>query len=71
MKKEIPSPIEFRAVRNADGTFRVTILREVHTRMGAGQKKDLGKQETVIQKCNFTATVYGEHSTVENGEKRE
>lgn len=68
--KKIPSPIEFHAVRNADGTFRVTVLSEVHTRMGVGQKKDLGKQETVIQSCRFAATVYGEHETVEIGEKR-
>ena len=69
--KKIPSPIEFHAVRTADGTFRVTMLSEVHNRMGVGQKKDLGKQETVIQSCRFAATVYGEHETVEIGEKRE
>jgi hypothetical protein len=68
--KKIQSPIEFHAVRNVDGTFRVSVLSEVHNRMGADKKKDLGKQETVIQNCNFTATVYGEHSIVEIGEKR-
>lgn len=69
--KKIYSPIEFHAVRKADGTFRVSVLSEVHNRMGSERKKDLGKQETVIQSCRFAATVYGEHSTVEIGEKRE
>lgn len=67
---KISAPIEFHAVRNADGTFRVSFVSEVHNRMGAGKKKDLGKQETVIQSCDFAATVYGEHDTVEIGEKR-
>lgn len=71
MKQEIKSITEFHAVRNADGTFRVSFVSEVHNRMGSERKKDLGKQETVIQNCDFTATVYGEHSTVEIGEKRE
>ena len=67
---KISSPIEFHAVRNADGMFRVSVLSEVHNRMGADKKKDLGKQETVIQSCRFAATVYGEHETVEIGERR-
>ena len=67
---KISAPIEFRAVRNADGTFRVSFVSEVHNRMGSDKKKELGKQETVIQSCDFAATVYGEHSTVEIGEKR-
>lgn len=70
MKNEIKPPIEFHAVRNKDGSYRVTMLSEVHNRMGSERKKDLGKQETVIQNCNFAAVVYGEHSTVEIGEKR-
>lgn len=68
---KISAPIEFHAVRNADGTFRVSFVSEVHNRMGSERKKDLGKQETVIQNCEFATTVYGEHSTVEIGEKRE
>lgn len=68
--KKIPPPVELHAVRNADGTFRVSFVSEVHNRMGSERKKDLGKQETVIQNCGFTATVYGKHSTVEIGEKR-
>lgn len=67
---KIQSPIEFHTVRNADGTFRVSFVSEVHSRMGSERKKDLGKQETVIQSCRFAATVYGEHDTVEIGEKR-
>lgn len=70
MKEEIKSITEFHAVRNADGTFRVSFVSEVHNRMGSERKKDLGKQETVIQSCDFAATVYGEHDTVEIGEKR-
>lgn len=70
MKQEIKSITEFHAVRNADGTFRVSIVSEVHNRMGSERKKDLGKQETVIQNCRFAATVYGEHDTVEIGGKR-
>lgn len=68
--KKIPSPIEFHAVRNADGTYRVSLISEVHSRMGAEGARNLGKQETVIQNCNFTATVCGAHSTVEIGEKK-
>lgn len=71
MKKEIPYPIEFHAVRNADGSYRVSFLSEVQKRMGGYGAKDLGTRETVIQSCKFTATVYGAHSTVEIGEKRE
>lgn len=68
--KKIQSPIEFHAVRNTDGTYRVSFVSEVKSRMGSERKKDLGKQETVIQSCRFAATVYGEHSTVEIGERR-
>lgn len=68
---KIPSPVEFHAVRNADGTYRVSLISEVHSRMGAEGAKNLGKQETVIQNCEFTATVFGTHGAVEIGEKRE
>lgn len=71
MKKEIPSPIEFHAVRNADGTYRVSFVSAVHNRMGAHGAKDFGTRETVMHNCKFAATVYGAHSTVEIGEKRE
>lgn len=68
--KQIPAPIEFHAVRNADGTYNVTLVTEVRSRMGAEGARNLGKQETVIKNCNFTATVYGEHSPVEIGERK-
>lgn len=69
MKKEIKAPIELHAVRNEDGTYNVTILSEVHSRMGAEGARNLGKQETVIKGCGLFATVYGAQ-TVEIGEKR-
>lgn len=69
MKKEIPAPIELHAVRNEDGTYNVTILSEVRSRMGAEGARNLGKQETVIKGCGLFATVYGAQ-TLEIGEKR-
>lgn len=71
MKQEIKSIAEFHAVRNADGTYNVTLVSEVRSRMGAEGARNLGQQETVIRSCRFASTVYGEHETVEIGEKRE
>ena len=67
---KIAAPIEFHAVRNKDGSYRVTMLSEARSRMGAEGERPMGVQETVLQNCRFTATVYGEHDTVEIGEKR-
>ena len=67
--KKIPSPIELHAVRNADGTYNVTLVTEVRSRMGAEGARNLGKQETVIKGCGLFAAIYGAQ-TVEIGEKR-
>lgn len=51
------NPLEIHAVRNADGTYRLTVKSEVMQRMGEDGERPAGTLESVCPRCSLQVKV--------------